>query len=275
MVMPKYNGKCPENNEIDIYTGCTFGCVYCIAKSRHADASAPVSDVEVIAGAAARADASSDPYYLSPWTDAYQHQEADKLLARGIIEILANNDAPFFIITKGSLILRDIEFFKDRRNAFVAISLNTLDDGILDRFEPNAPGASERKSVITELLSTGRIRTVVKIDPVIPGITDSDSLGKLVSWLCEIKPYAITAETLRLTGTLANDLKAVLGESDFGAMMSHYPALNEEPRHPHMNYRLALFRGLADEFRKNGIRSSFCKASLPEAITPYDCRGGY
>lgn len=273
--MPKHNGICPRNIEVDLYSGCSFGCVYCIAKSRHSQESAPVNDINVIMEDVAHAGASSFPYYLSPWTDAYQPAEADTLLTRDILRTLAANHVPFFIITKSSLVLRDIEFLMDSEDVFVAVSLNTLDDDILKRLEPNAPGAEERQNVICELLSTGRIKTVVKIDPVIPGITDDGRLDELTSWLCDIKPYAVTIESMRLTEAITEDLQDVLSDSEYNAMMDFYPPMNEEPTHPMLDYRLELFGRIADTFKKNGIRSSFCRASLPYAITQYDCRGGY
>lgn len=271
--MTKYPGVCPRNNELELYSGCSFGCVYCIAKSRHSVNPEPLSDPGPILAQINHA--SDSPFYLSPWTDPYQPLESRAKLAAAALKALSSRRRPFFVITRSTLVRRDLNHFAGNPAAFIAISLNTLDDAITHILEPAAPSASERKALIQELAASGRVRTVVKIDPILPGITDGNKLEELAAWLCRVKPAAVTIETARLTSLLARDLGAALGEKCQGELLKSYPALSDQPLHPFKSYRLPLFRTLAATFTRHGVRASFCKASLPFPITPYDCRGGY
>lgn len=270
--MPKYENVCPKNFELDLYTGCSFGCLYCIAAHRHAPQSAPVDPIELPLNNALD---KQFPWYLSPWTDAYQPREAKTGLTRQVIQTLATQRASYFVITKGTLVIRDMDLFADRKNTFIAISLNTLDSRITKRIEPQAPPADERAHAIEKLLASRRIRTVVKIDPILPGITDGRRLDELLAWLCAVKPTAVTVETARLNRTIAARLRPALRPSEWAGLIRHYPPLTQKPRHPHTAYRLGLFHSLARRLAENNIRASFCKATLPCPITNHDCRGGF
>lgn len=273
--MAKYENICPAHNEIDVYEYCSFGCIYCItnAKCNH-------NKIKPFNLKAAIADISNSkkpyhPFYLSPWTDCYHEEEVDKKYTRSILKELSKRNLPFFVITKSTLVLRDLEFFVNRENAFIAISLNTLDDRIVKNLEPGAPSATERKALIEKLVSIPGLKIVVKIDPILPGITDHVRLEHLIGWLKKIKPTAITVETVRLTKDLAIRLETAVTGNEYKKLMYHYNDLNEIPQHPNLDYRLKLFTALAKEFAAGGIRAAFCRATLPYAITPYDCRGGY
>jgi len=173
------------------------------------------------------------------------------------------------------LIKRDIEFFKNKRNAFIAISLNTLNNEISSIFEPDAPKASERKQLIEELVADKTINTVVKIDPIIPGVTDSEELDDLLEWLAEIKPLAVTAETLRLSQTILKKISKHVDKSLVSNTLQHYGEVNNQAVHPNIDYRMKVLNRVAERLKRAGVKTSFCQASLPIRITEFDCRGGY
>lgn len=271
--MAKYEGKCPINFEIDVYPKCHYHCVYCISKTKPNNNAYISSDLDEIKNQLLSENKTRYPVYLSPWTDSYPPSEEKEKRTEKILSFLSDNSLPYFVITKGNLILRDKSFFK-AENTFAAISVNTLDDNSVKILEPDVPSITERKKVIEELVNTG-VRTVVKIDPIIPGITDGEKLWDLANWLCKLKPTAVTAETLRINKKIKNDIKEVLPEKLFENFLSKYQGITEEPQHPNLEYRLSLFKNLAKLFQENGVKASFCKASLPYHITPFDCRGGY
>jgi len=215
------------------------------------------------------------PFYLSPWTDCYPDEEKENEYTRDILKALAQRNMPFFIITKSPLVLRDVEFFTKRENAFIAISLNTIDDSVTRIFEPKAPSASKRKALIERLVSIPYLKTVVKIDPILPGITDGSCLEDLTEWLCTIKPTAVTVETLRISGDMADNLRSEISNHMYNSLIGYYDMLNTVPQHPYLDYRLSLFKSLRDKFTASGVRVAFCRATLPSPITSYDCRGGY
>jgi DNA repair photolyase len=271
--MGKYQ-NCPKHVELDIYSPCAFDCIYCIAKAVCNQGVIKPVDIEGALTMIMRADG-ADPFYLSPWTDCYTAEERQKKYARRIVKTLAEQNLPFFVITKSPLVLRDVDFFVGRENAFIAVSLNTIDDSITRVFEPKAPSASERKELIEELVAIPNLKTVVKIDPILPGITDNARLERLSEWLCSIKPTAVTVETLRISRDMAERLLYELPRSAFSKLIQYYDRLDEIPSHPSSRYRLPLFKSLKDTFLSRGVKVSFCRATVSVPLTPYDCRGGY
>ena len=269
--MSKYRDLCPSIREADLYTGCPFDCVYCVAKKKHSKEIKPTGKERELL-----ADPPSDvPLYLSPWTDAYPPCEERENRTGSLVKHLSETEQPFYIITRSLLVKRDAEVIANSKKAFIAVSLNTLDNSITDLLEPSAPTALERAKMIEELTHISRLRTVVRIDPIIPGITDGERLEQLLQWVLETKPFAIGVETLRLNSGIASRMKSALPEEDFNRMMNHYPKLTDEPVHPPMEWRLDLFHRIAGMFETSQVRASFCQATLPVQITKWDCRGGY
>ncbi len=269
--MPKYRELCPEIREVDLYTGCPFGCVYCVAKPKHAEEIKPTNREQELLSAPV----SDIPLYLSPWTDAYPPCEEKHNRTGSLVKHLSKTGQPFYIITRSLLVKRDIDVIRNSKKAFVAISLNTLDNNITDMLEPSAPTAQQRAEMIEELAGIPGLRAVVRIDPIIPGVTDGKKLDELLQWVLKVKPFAIGVETLRINNIITERMKAALPEESFNKMMKHYPVVEDEPVHPPMQWRLDLFHRIAGKFKNSTVRASFCQATLEEKITKWDCRGGY
>jgi DNA repair photolyase len=269
--MPKYPGKCPDFREADLYSGCPFGCVYCIAKGEHSPVVVPSNaELELISGPCSRV-----PLYLSPWTDPYPPCEENEFRTGNLVRHLSTTGQPFYIVTKSLLVKRDAGVIRDGNRSFLALSLNTLDERIVTMLEPGAPGAGERAELIRELAGLPGLKTVVRVDPILPGITDGERLRELLRWILGIKPFAIAVETLRMDSFIASRLQEALPSHWFNALMAHYPPPEGTPVHPHREWRTALFSEIAGLFTGSGVRACFCRATVPEAITPWDCRGGY
>ncbi len=269
--MPKYKEKCPAMREADLYTGCPFNCVYCIAAPRQSEEVRPTGrEQDIFAGPL-----SSVPLYLSPWTDPYPPCEEEHFRTGSLVRHLSKTGQPFYVITRSLLVRRDIEVIKGSSRSFVAISLNTLDEDITGLLEPDAPGAGERVDLIQDLAGITGLRTVVRIDPIIPGITDGERLMELLQWVLSVKPFAIGLETLRMDRFIASRMRNVLPEVMFNRMMEYYTLPGEVPVHPAQEWRLELFRRVAALFENTDVRACFCRATLPEQITSWDCRGGY
>src|SRR6266508_3892637 len=107
-------------------------------------------------------------------TDPYQRAEGRYRLMRGIIEALADHRNPFSILTKGTLILRDVDLLA--RSAEVApvsaaFSIGTLDEQVWRETEPGTPHPRARIEAIRTLTEAG-IPTGVLMAPILPGISD-------------------------------------------------------------------------------------------------------
>ena len=273
--MAKYPGQCPANYDLDIYTGCPSGCLYCVEASSHKSPSTPAGTASSLIQRMVDDNIGQHPVYLSSKTEAYQPMEQEAGITRKVLAHLAVAGQPFFVITKETRVWRDREFFQDRENAFIAVSMNTLDDELAARLEPGAVPPSARRDLVAQLCALGNIRVVVKIDPVICGISDGVRLENLLSWLETVRPFAITAETLRMNAAMFQRIEQGLCSNEAAALAALYPELREAIMHPAAEYRLSLFRGIAKRLGMQGIRSAFCRASLPERITHVDCRGGF
>ncbi|CDG84009.1 radical SAM domain protein [Janthinobacterium agaricidamnosum NBRC 102515 = DSM 9628] len=118
----------------------------------------------------------AEPIALGVNTDAYQPCERELRLTRRLLEILHACEHPVAVITKSSLIERDIDLLAAmaaRRQAAVAITLTTLDPAIARTLEPRAAAPARRLRSIRTLTEAG-IPVSVSIAPVIPFITEPD-----------------------------------------------------------------------------------------------------
>ncbi|WER46798.1 PA0069 family radical SAM protein [Cupriavidus sp. WKF15] len=178
----------PFDVSLNPYRGCEHGCIYCFARPTHAylDLS-PGLDFETRLYAKTNAaerlrEALSRPSYrcetiaLGVNTDAYQPIEREYRVTRAILEVLGACDHPVALITKSSLIERDIDVLAPmaaKGLAVAAVTLTTLDAAIARTLEPRAATPSRRLRTIRTLSEAG-IPVGVSIAPVIPFITEPD-----------------------------------------------------------------------------------------------------
>jgi DNA repair photolyase len=109
-------------------------------------------------------------------TDPYQRAEGRYRLTRGIVETLTEFRNPFSILTKGTLILRDLDLLVDAAEVTevsTAFSIGTVDEEVWRRSEPGTPHPRKRMEAVAKLNDAG-IPCGVMIAPVLPGISDSD-----------------------------------------------------------------------------------------------------
>ena len=178
----------PFDTSLNPYRGCEHGCIYCFARPTHAylDLS-PGLDFETKLYAKANAaerlrDELSRPSYrcetiaLGVNTDAYQPIEREQRITRGVLEVLHETHHPVALITKSSLIERDIDLLAPmagQRLAVAAVTITTLDAGLARTLEPRAATPSRRLRTIRALTDAG-IPVGVSVAPVIPFITEPD-----------------------------------------------------------------------------------------------------
>ena len=178
----------PFEQSINPYQGCEHGCVYCYARPTHVylDLS-PGLDFETRlvykrnAAAQLRLELARPSYRcrsitIGGNTDPYQPVEATLGITRQCLEVLLEHRHPVSLITKGSLITRDIDILAELATqglASVAISLTSLDNTLKRSLEPRAAAASARLSVIRELSRAG-VPVTVLVAPVIPALNDAE-----------------------------------------------------------------------------------------------------
>ncbi|WP_312451251.1 PA0069 family radical SAM protein [Stutzerimonas nitrititolerans] len=169
------------DRSVNPYRGCEHGCIYCFARPSHAywDLS-PGIDFENLAERLeqelSKPGYVPQPIALGVNTDAYQPLEREQRLTRQALEILLRYRHPVHIITKGSLVLRDLDLLvplAEQRLVSVSVSLTTLDDELKRIMEPRAASPAARLRVLRTLHQAG-VPVSVMCAPMIPMINDME-----------------------------------------------------------------------------------------------------
>ncbi len=178
----------PFDRSINPYRGCEHGCIYCFARPDHARIGlSPGQDFESrlvrkVDAAARLEDELRKPGYspapitLGANTDPYQPIEKRFRVTREILEVLAAYRHPVSIVTKGTLIERDIDLLArmaEWNGAEVMVSLTSRDAHIKRTLEPRAASPQRRLELIQRLSAAG-VRVGALIAPVVPAITDHE-----------------------------------------------------------------------------------------------------
>ncbi len=169
-------------NGMNIYRGCTHGCIYCDARSECYSMKHAFEDIEVkenapeLLEAALKAKRRRCMIGTGGMSDPYLHIEKELCLTRKCLEIIDRYDFGVTIQTKSDLILRDIELLDKinrKAKAVVQMTLTTADDGLCGVVEPNVCPTGKRLEVLCECKERG-IPTVVWLCPVLPFINDTE-----------------------------------------------------------------------------------------------------
>jgi DNA repair photolyase len=172
------------------YTGCAHRCTFCYVRAFEARADRPSDDrygasirvktnvADVLRRELARPSWRREPVALGAATDPYQPAEGRYRLTRACIEALADAASPFAVITRGPLIVRDIDVLAEaarRADVSVTFSVPTLDHEIWRRTEPGTAPPRKRLRALTRLVEAG-IDARIGMAPILPGLSDRPEL---------------------------------------------------------------------------------------------------
>lgn len=176
------------DRSINPYRGCEHGCIYCFARPTHSYLNlspgldfetklvAKRNAVELLLRELAAPDYRPAVIALGVITDAYQPVERELRITRGVVEVLARARHPFGLITKSSLIERDIDLLAPlAADGVVAatISITTLDHSLSRILEPRAASPQRRLRTVRTLAAAG-IPVTVNVAPIIPFINEPE-----------------------------------------------------------------------------------------------------
>src|SRR5215468_2000573 len=177
------------------YMGCAHRCTFCYVRAFEARADRPWDDrygasirvktnvAEVLRRELARPSWERETVAIGAATDPYQPAEGRYRLTRACIEALAEARTPFNIITRGPMIVRDVDVLVEaarRASVSVTFSIPTLDEDVWRKTEPSTAHPRQRLRAVSRLVEAG-IKTGVGMAPVLPGISDRpDQLREVV-----------------------------------------------------------------------------------------------
>jgi len=173
---------------LNLYRGCQHQCIYCDSRSdcyqieNFADILVKVNAIEILQDELPRKRKKGTIGFGS-MNDPYMPIEKERELTRKALEVIKKNSFPVHILTKSTLVLRDIDILRKIAKQYAAVSftITTADDELCKKLEPGAPVASERFSAIKELSDKG-IYTGVMMMPILPFIEDTkENVEALVS----------------------------------------------------------------------------------------------
>ena len=205
--------RLPFSWTVNPYRGCTHACRYCFARNTHTyldlDAGADFDSrivVKVNAGAALRRELAGPSWRgeliaMGTNTDPYQRVEGRYRLMPEILDALTERANPFSILTKGSLILRDLDRLRraaEVTDVSVAVSIGHVDAAVWRAVEPGTPSPRKRLEVCARLVEAG-IGCAVLMAPVLPYLTDSpDQLAETVQAIAATGARSVTPIVLHL-----------------------------------------------------------------------------
>lgn len=177
----------PFDWTVNPYRGCSHACSYCFARGTHEylelDAGhdfdsqivVKINVAEVLAKELRRGSWQHDAVMLGTNTDPYQRAEGRYRLMPGIVSALTESGTPFSILTKGTLLRRDLPLLQDAAASVrvsLAMSIAVFDDRLQHSVEPGTPSATARLETVRAATEAG-FHVTVFLMPILPHLTDS------------------------------------------------------------------------------------------------------
>ncbi len=181
MHLAEAKGLLSAQNGMNLYRGCTHGCIYCDSRSLCYSMQHAFEDVEVKANAPALLQAALRRkkrrcmIATGAMSDPYWPGEAELLLTRRCLEIIEKHGFGLALQTKSAALLRDVDLFasiNQKAKCVIQMTLTTFDEGLCSQVEPNVSTTKERVAALCALTERG-IPTVVWFTPILPYLNDT------------------------------------------------------------------------------------------------------
>lgn len=267
---------------MNLYRGCSHGCIYCDSRSKCYQFTHPFEDIEVkqnapqLLEAALRSKRKKGMIGTGAMSDPYMHCEERLRLTRRCLEIIYQHGFGVAVQTKSDRILQDIDLLEEinkRAKCVVQITLTTYDDDLCRIIEPNVCNTKRRIEVLEEMQQRG-IPTVVWLCPILPFINDTEeNVGSILNECVRLQVKGIMNFGMGLT------LREGDREYYYQALDEHFPGLKKKYIETYGNaYELPspnsekLMRLFMDVCRKNNIlyTPEECFAYLHELPEKYE-----
>ena len=223
-------GILSAGNGMNLYRGCTHGCIYCDSRSRCYQMQHPFEDIEVKQNApellerALRAKRKKCMIGTGAMCDPYMHCEQELGLTRSCLEIIDRYGFGLAIQTKSDRILRDLDLLRsinEKARCVVQMTLTTFDEELCRILEPRVSTTRERFEALKVFRDNG-IPTVVWFSPLLPFINDTqENLTGILDYCAEAGVWGILCFGIGMT------LREGSREYFYQALDRHFPGMRE------------------------------------------------
>jgi len=197
-----------SKNGMNIYRGCSHGCIYCDSRSKCYNMDHDFEDIEVkvnapeLLEAALRKKRKKCMISTGSMCDPYMHIEARLACTRKCLEIIDRYGFGVALLTKSNLILRDLDILtsiNSKSKCVVQLTLTTWDEDLCRILEPTVCTTRERFEVL-KIMNENGIPTVVWLDPILPFINDTEeNLRGILEYCVRAKVYGIICFGMGMT----------------------------------------------------------------------------
>lgn len=201
-------GILTSTNGMNLYRGCTHGCIYCDSRSKCYHMEHAFEDIEVKENAvelleyALKHRRKKCMIGTGSMTDPYIPLEFELGNVRKVLQLIYRYGYGFTVQTKSARILRDLDLLvqiHEKTKCVVQMTLTTYDEGLCSKIEPNVSTTKERFEVLKRLRDAG-IPTVVWLSPILPFINDTENnISGILDMCTEAKVYGIICFGMGLT----------------------------------------------------------------------------
>ena len=224
-------GILSSNNGMNIYRGCTHGCIYCDSRSKCYGFTHEFEDIEVKINApqllekALKSKRKKCMIGTGAMCDPYLHIEENLKLTRKCLELIDQYEYGVAVQTKSTRVLRDMDLLKsinDKTKAVVQMTMTTYDETLCKILEPNDSTTKERFETLLQFKEAG-IPTVVWLTPILPFINDTEENIR------EILEYCVEAG---VKGIICFGMGVTLRDGDreyfYKALDKHFPGIKNK-----------------------------------------------
>lgn len=229
----------PLRHTINVYRGCSHACTYCFARPTHEYLGLGVGEdferkivvkvnaLDVLAHELDPRRWPGHPIAMGTNTDPYQRCEGKYRLTQGVVRMLAEARNPFSVLTKSTLVLRDLGLLAEaakRTEVRVDLSVGTLDEDVWRLTEPGTPNPRRRLRAV-EALNEAGVPCGVLMGPVLPGLSDAEEqIDEVVGAALDAGAVSVGAVVLHLRPGVKEHVMAWLAEARPG-LAERYEAL--------------------------------------------------